>query len=195
MRTLLCRHLLVAGAGLAMLLALPADAQAPWYRQRYDWRDRDNRYSQAYEDGYRDGGRDREHRRSRPNYNRWRRAEDRRAYQAGYEAGYRAGANRLPPYGNGDHGRGSYGNGPYGGYGGYGPPAYGRSPAAQIGYQDGFNDGQRDRHTGHSYRPTEGSNYKHADRGYSSGYGSKDLYKQEYRQAYSAAYQRGYYGR
>jgi hypothetical protein len=55
-----------------------------------------------------------------------------------------------------------------------------------------LNDGRRDRATGHSFRPTEGDNYKHADRGYYSQLGSRDLYKQEYRQAYTRAYQQGY---
>ena len=55
-----------------------------------------------------------------------------------------------------------------------------------------MNDGARDRRTGHSNRPTQDSNYKHADRGYSSSYGNKDYYKQAYRQAYENGYQQGY---
>jgi len=74
-----------------------------------------------------------------------------------------------------------------GGYGGNGSNA-----ARQYGYQDGINDGARDRRTGHSNRPTQDSNYKHADRGYSSLYGNKDYYKQAYRQAYENGYQQGY---
>ncbi len=66
------------------------------------------------------------------------------------------------------------------------------SAARQYGYQDGMNDGARDRRTGHSNRPTQDSNYKHADRGYSSSYGNKDYYKQAYRQAYENGYQQGY---
>ena len=59
-----------------------------------------------------------------------------------------------------------------------------RKRARQYGYQDGINDGSRDRRTGHSNRPTQDSNYKHADHGYSSSYGDKNYYKQSYRQAY-----------
>ena len=86
----------------------------------------------------------------------------------------------------GDRDRGSWGWG-RGGYGGYGGSA-----ARQYGYQDGINDGARDRRTGHSNRPTQDGNYKHADRGYNSSYGNKDYYKQAYRQAYENGYQQGY---
>ena len=69
---------------------------------------------------------------------------------------------------------------------------YGANAAQQYGYQDGINDGSRDRRSGHSNRPTQDSNYKHADHGYSSSYGNKNYYKQEYRQAYENGYQQGY---
>ncbi len=102
--------------------------------------------------------------------------------------------------------RGYYGNGYYGngGYYGYSPYyGYGRSygnQAFQIGYQDGIRDGERDFQTGHSFRPTQQPNFRHADRGYGSfGYGSLGQYKAEYRQGYEQGYQRGYgrggYGR
>ncbi|MGH9569196.1 MAG: hypothetical protein ACRD4F_06135, partial [Candidatus Angelobacter sp.] len=56
------------------------------------------------------------------------------------------------------------------------------------------NDGQNDRRTGHSFRPTHDSNFKHADRGYDGRFGNKDAYRQAYRNAYSQAYQSGYNG-
>jgi flagellar biosynthesis/type III secretory pathway protein FliH len=62
-----------------------------------------------------------------------------------------------------------------------------------------LNDGRNDRQSGHSFRPTQDGNYKHADRGYSSGLGDKNQYKQVYRQGYEQGYQQGYnsggYGR
>jgi flagellar biosynthesis/type III secretory pathway protein FliH len=62
-----------------------------------------------------------------------------------------------------------------------------------------LNDGRNDRQSGHSFRATQDSNYKHADRGYSSGLGDKNQYKQVYRQGYEQGYQQGYnsggYGR
>jgi len=36
-----------------------------------------------------------------------------------------------------------------------------------------LNDGRNDRQSGHSFRATQDSNYKHADRGYSSGLGAR----------------------
>ncbi len=66
------------------------------------------------------------------------------------------------------------------------------SQAQQIGYQDGLNDGSNDRATGHSFRPTEDSNYRHADRGWNSGTVDRDSYSNAYRQAYMQGYQRGF---
>lgn len=65
--------------------------------------------------------------------------------------------------------------------------------AREMGYQDGINDGLKDFRTGHSYRPTQGDNYKSASRGYSSRFGGKDAFKQFYREGYASGYQRGYY--
>jgi hypothetical protein len=79
---------------------------------------------------------------------------------------------------------------PTGAYSGYG--RQGASQAQQVGYQDGLNDGSNDRATGHSYRPTEDSNYRHANRGWNSGMIDRDSYSSAYRQAYMQGYQRGY---
>ena len=78
--------------------------------------------------------------------------------------------------------------------GGYGQTSpYGRydNLAAQMGAQDGLNDGRKDRATGHSNRPTQGDNYKNATRGFPGGDG-ETAYKAAYRQAYTTAYERGY---
>ena len=84
-----------------------------------------------------------------------------------------------------------YGNSGY--YGsGYSGNSRGYGNAAQIGYQDGINDGRSDRVTGHSFRPTQDDNYKDASRGYSSSFGDKQSYKNSYRQGYEQGYQQGY---
>ena len=65
--------------------------------------------------------------------------------------------------------------------------------AAHWGYQDGFNDGSHDRATGHSFRPTHDSAYKHAPE-----YGHPPIRRDEYKNLYREAYVRGYekgYGR
>jgi hypothetical protein len=155
---------------------------------------RDNDDRQAFKEGYNQGKSDARHnRRFDPDNNRWRERDDRQAFRSGYERGFREssgyngnGRDRDWDH-DGDRDRGGYGRGGYGGYGGYGGNA-----ARQNGYQDGLNDGARDRRTGHSNRPTQDGNYKHADHGYNSSYGDKNYYKQAYRQAYENGYQQGY---
>ncbi len=62
---------------------------------------------------------------------------------------------------------------------------------AHWGYQDGFNDGSHDRATGHSFRPTHDSAYKHA-REYGHPPINRNEYKDLYREAYVRGYERGY---
>jgi hypothetical protein len=64
--------------------------------------------------------------------------------------------------------------------------------ARSIGHEDGLLDGENDRRSGRSFRPTHDGNYRHADRGYSSRYGDKEQYKLAYREAYERGYQEGY---
>jgi hypothetical protein len=62
---------------------------------------------------------------------------------------------------------------------------------AHWGYQDGVNDGSHDRATGHSFRPTHDSNYKHAPQ-YGHPPINRDEYKNLYREAYVHGYEKGY---
>lgn len=158
------------------------------------WGQRDNDDRQAFKDGLNQGQSDARHnRRFNPNNNRWRERDDREAYRSGYERGFQQqnGGYRNDRDRDGDHDRETIGRGGNGGYGGGG---YGSNAARQYGFQDGINDGSRDRRSGHSNRPTQDSNYKHADRGYNSSFGDKNYYKQSYRQAYESGYQQGYNG-
>jgi hypothetical protein len=157
---------------------------------QWGWGHRDDDDRQAYQEGFRRGQEDARHnRRFDPDDSRWRERDDRQAYRSGYERGFR----QYSCYNNGgwgrdgDRDRGIYGGRGNGGYGGYGVNA-----AQQYGYQDGINDGARDRRSGHSNRPTQDGNYKHADHGYNSSYGDRNYYKQAYRQAYERGYQEGY---
>lgn len=155
----------VIGASSAWAAA-QAMVPAQWYQ------DRDDR--QAFREGYRQGQWDARHgRRATWDDNRWREADDRRAYRDGYMRGYREVS------GNNFDGRGyGYGNG--------------LDSVRRIGYEDGVNDGQYDRRTGHSFRPTHDDNFKHADRGYYPGFGGKNYYKQIYREGYEQGYRQGY---
>jgi hypothetical protein len=189
------RLLRIAALGVATILCIPASAQRWQDHDRGEHRD-DFKNSRAYQDGYRDGERDAEHHRRNPHGNQWKSDHDRHAYNAGYDAGFsareRAGGPEQHPGYRGPEIHGGPVTNPQSG------PQFGNrggNQAARIGYEDGMMDGQKDRRTGHSFRPTQGDNYKSATRGYISGFGSRDQYKADYRRAYSEAYQRGYYGR
>jgi hypothetical protein len=64
--------------------------------------------------------------------------------------------------------------------------------ARSYGYNDGLAEGERDRRTGHSFRPTHSDRYEDAsDHGNHDGM-SRDQFKGIYREAYFHGYQRGY---
>jgi hypothetical protein len=165
-------------AGSATLAVAQSVVPVQW-----GWGQRDDDDRQAYKDGFRRGQEDARHnRRFDPDDSGWRERDDRQAYRSGYERGFQqVGGYRNDRDGDWDRDRG-----------GYGGTGYGMNSARRYGYQDGINDGARDRQTGHSDRPTQGGNYKHADHGYSSSFGNKNYYKQAYRQAYENGYQLGY---
>src|SRR4029077_11787440 len=147
---------MMLGAALVMGVTTFAAAQAVGQVQ-WGYHDDDDR--QAFRGGFKKGQRDAQHnRRFDPDNNRWREGDDRRAFRSGYERGFREVGGGY--YGNDrdrDRDRDGWGRGGYGGSG------YGLSSARQNGYQDGINDGARDRRTGHSNRPTHDDNYRHAD--------------------------------
>jgi len=156
-----------------------------YHGSRYQDRDDRRIYQRGFEQGRSDAL---SRRRFNPDSNRYREADDRRAYRQGYEAGYNSGRHGNAGWDR-DHDNDRYGrNGGNGGYGGYGNPS---NIARQNGYRDGVNDGRRDRTTGHSFRPTQGDNYKNAP-GYSSSMGDRQQYKDAYRQAYQQGYPQGY---
>jgi hypothetical protein len=70
--------------------------------------------------------------------------------------------------------------------------AYVADFARRMGRQDGVNDGANDRRTGHSFRPTHDTSYKHADTGYAWRFGNKNDYKAFYREGYTQGYEQGY---
>ena len=162
-------------AGLAVLMGVSGAA----WGQDWDHRKDDDKRVRI-ENHDRDRDRDRDH--------------DRRVYNNGWydrdhDRDYRAPVYRGPVYTSPVY-RGPVYTSPNYGY--YGNGGYYRNNAAQIGYQDGLNDGRQDRMTGHSFRPTQDDNFKNADRGYSSAFGDKQGYKNTYRQGYEQGYQQGY---
>lgn len=182
-KTMAIISVMALGLGGIARAAQDRDDNGQWRR---DHDDDDNRgregyrgaQDRAFRDGVTQGRYDRANgRRYDDRTSEWTRGDSayRDAYRSGYEQGFRGDGgdrdDRRYPYGN----RGAYGDQPY-----------------RIGVQDGRTDGQHDRDTGHSYRPTHDPNYKHADRGYSSVYGDKNSYKQQYRSGYLRGYEQGY---
>jgi hypothetical protein len=173
-----------------------------WHDRDHDGdHDRNRNNSAAWQDGYRQGQWAASHRGNGYGHGRrWKSDDDRRAYEAGYRRGMEE-ARNGGYYGNGPYNNGPYNNGPYNNsnhpFGGVmgSRGSYGVGNARSIGYNDGLLAGQKDRSTGHSFRPAENKGYKDADKGYSSSIGSKDQYKQVYRDGFMQGYQRGYYNR
>ena len=150
-------------------------------------KDNDNANNSNYQRGFSHGQDDGANNRNHQYRMRLDNDADRRAYEAGYDQGYQDN-NRRGQY---DHDRDANGDN-NGHYGQYGHNGSNRNPGSQTGFHDGLNDGQQDRLTGHSNRPTKGDNYKNATRGYNSSLGGETQYKESYRQAYVQGYQQGY---
>ncbi len=132
-------------------------------------------------------------------------------FQGGYRNGYRAGYDdgyygREPRYDNNGYGRNDgdddrYGNRNYASdnqnYGydnrGYDNRGYGRqSVAADFGYRDGVEQGQKDRSKGKEFRPRKNDRFEDADHGYHKEFGNKNFYKEQYRRAFVRGYEDGY---
>jgi hypothetical protein len=169
------RYIRAIMLGVALIVGGTSLASAQVLSLQLGVGDRDDR--QAYSEGYRQGRWDGAHnRRADWDDNRWREGDDRRSYRDGYLRGY----NEARRYNDHDADDGYYRGG------------YALNTARQFGYQDGYNDGLRDRQTGHSFRPTHDDNYHDANRGWDPRLVSRDDYKFAYRQAYSNGYERGY---
>lgn len=97
-----------------------------------------------------------------------------------------------------DADRGSYIAGYRSGFEQVGDYATGQEPASPtsewIGFQDGLNDGKRQREHSEQFQGSKTANYVRADRGYSTSEGDREQYKAAYRDAYANGYQHGFYG-
>ena len=75
------------------------------------------------------------------------------------------------------------------------PPGLARvnqEPAYARGYADGFRHAQDDRNDHRRYDPVGHRDYRDADQGFSSSYGSRDAYRDNYRAGFRAGYDAGY---
>lgn len=88
--------------------------------------------------------------------------------------------------------RGYGGNGGYGGYGGYGGDAQLRQTALNAGYNNGLQEGRKDRSRGDRFDYRDEGDYQNATEDYNSRYGDRDLYRQYFRQGFANGYRDGY---
>jgi len=191
-------------------IATPAcAAQTYGYRRGYEREVERRAYDNGFRDGVKSAEKDVHNRRSfsMERHDDWRDADDgyhrdfgdrelyRRVFRDGFRAGYGETFNRYA---------GGYRQGPPAAvivppaviYPGnrYPAGAIGRSPAADIGYRDGFEVGRNDARDRESYDPVRSSRYRSADHDYNDRYGSRDEFKREYRDAFQRGYDEGYRG-
>ena len=96
--------------------------------------------------------------------------------------------SRSDRYGNDRYGSNStYGNA-YPNNRGYGV----NNVAYDNGYRDGLAKGTEDARDRDSFDPVRHKEYRNADRGYNSRYGTKDQYKLTYRDGFDAGYSQSY---
>jgi hypothetical protein len=98
-------------------------------------------------------------------------------------------AQRAYGYGN----RG-YGNRGYDGYGNYGGTYDLRQTALNAGYNNGMEEGRRDRSRGERFDYSDESDYRSATKDYSSRLGDRSAYQAYFRQAFQNGYRDGYTG-
>jgi hypothetical protein len=137
----------------------------------------DHKDSKAYKDCFKRGQDDARHGNAgNLDINHWKHSDERQACQDGYRAGFNSvsTAVSVPTLPQSEATGGAF------------------DSARDVGYQDGLMDGRNDRSSGHSFRPTDTDNYKHADRAYRDNFGSKDAWKAAYRQGYSDGYREGF---
>jgi hypothetical protein len=164
------------------------------YREGLKHGERDARrgrdFAYAHEDTYRDA--DKGYRRSYGDRGTYRRIF-REGYVAGYTEGYRGSHGRwdrydrrttypaYPPAGS------AYPRTTY-------PRGIGRysSPAAGVGFRDGYEAGRDDAWDRDPYDPRRVKRYREGDHDYHSRYGARDEYAREYRAAFLQGYEQGY---
>jgi len=196
---MLNRHRLFAGLLLAVGLTATSACASPLYASRGVYSRQFDRL--AYDNGYREGlargredarsgrarsyERDGEYRDADRGYRReyGDRNDYRRTFRQGFQAGYIEAFDQFAATfpGTGPYPRGAR------------PRVY-QSPAAQIGYRDGFDAGRKDARNRDRFNPERSSRYRSADHEYDRRYGPKDDYKREYRAAFARGYQDGFTG-
>jgi hypothetical protein len=65
-------------------------------------------------------------------------------------------------------------------------------PAFAAGYDGGYERGARDGREGERYDPVRHRDYRDAERGYTTAYGSRDAYQNNFRAGFRQGYEEGY---
>ena len=87
--------------------------------------------------------------------------------------------------------RNNRGSGGYGNYGGYGDA---RQTALNAGYNNGIQEGRKDRSRGERFEYRDERDYQNATEDYNSRYGNREVYRQYFRQGFANGYRDGYNG-
>src|SRR5215204_7156001 len=82
----------------------------------------------------------------------------------------------------------------WGNYGGWGGSQQLRQTALNAGYNNGVEEGRRDRQRRERFNFTDESDYRRANEDYSSRLGSKSLYQRFFRQGFENGYRDGWNG-
>jgi hypothetical protein len=82
----------------------------------------------------------------------------------------------------------------WGNYGGWGGSQQLRQTALNAGYNNGIEEGRRDRQRRERFNYTDESDYRKATEDYSSRLGSKALYQRFFRQGFENGYRDGWNG-
>jgi hypothetical protein len=82
----------------------------------------------------------------------------------------------------------------WGNYGGWGGSAQLRQTALNAGYNEGIEEGRRDRQRGERFYFADESDYRNATKDYSSRLGSRTLYQRFFRAGFENGYRDGWNG-
>jgi hypothetical protein len=80
------------------------------------------------------------------------------------------------------------------GYGGYGGSFQLRQTALNAGYNNGIEEGRKDRRHGDRFEYRDEGDYQKATEEYSSRLGDRELYKRYFREGFANGYRAGYSG-
>ena len=193
-RRIVMRRMRMTACALAVTVILSGFAAAydrddDDYHQGGAAQVREYGYHSGYEDGVRKGRhegkendsydfRSREWQSADHGYKSWMGPFElfRDGYRNGFRAGFEAGFQSVRDW-DGDRDRG------------HGEDVNFRSPAHDIGFEDGCRVARQDMISGKPFNPYPRSGYAGADHGYHSSYGSKSAYQAEYTNSYRLGYE------